>query len=73
MINNMVHYPNVKGKHPKHQEDFRKIYFIDDQPLPKRIKCTQRQFDTVIMLIREYVGVNSHIEAEMPTYFELEK
>ncbi len=73
MIDNMVYYPAVKGEHPKHQEDFRKIYFIDDQPLPERIKCTRLQYDTVIGLIRQYVGVNSHIEAEMPTYFELQK
>ena len=73
MINNMVYYPNVKGEHPKHQEDFRKSYLIDDQPLPERIKCSRKQYDSIIVLLRTYIGVHSSIEAEMPTYFELEK
>ena len=73
MIDNMVYYPAVKGEHPKHQEDFRKSYLIDDQPLPERIKCTRKQYDSVIVLLRTYIGVHSHIEAEMPTYFELKK
>ena len=73
MIDNMVLYPAVKGEHPKHQEDFRKSYLIDDQPLPERIKCTRKQYDSIIVLLRTYIGVHSHIEAEMPTYFELQK
>ena len=68
-----VLYPNVKGSHPNYQEDTRKCYFINDKPLPPRIKCTKEQYDTVILCIREFVGDNVHIEANMPTYFEIEE
>ena len=68
-----IFYPKSKGTHPAYQEATRECSLINNKPLPPRIKCTKQQNDTVMYSIREFVGDNIHIEANMPMYFEIEE